>query len=85
MSQLQGEYIIKDEIMDTYYKLSTLNIIPDMGDHAAEWQLLSIKANQAGRYSTAQTYRTRSEHYCALAGGSYIRLVHGCFAELIPA
>jgi hypothetical protein len=83
MSELQAPYIVRDEIMDRWCELSLMNNIPDMQEYAKDWQRLAILANQNGRYSTAQTCRTRAEHYCNMAGGEYIRLVEGCFAELI--
>lgn len=85
MSEEQGEYVTnKDEIMQRYYDLSLLNIIPDMGEYAKDWQRLAMKADIDGRPATAEACRARAKYYYELTGGEYIRLVQGCFAELIP-
>jgi hypothetical protein len=83
MSQDQAVYEV-DEVMSRYTELSLLNIIPDMAEHAKEWQRLAMKADIADRPSTAEACRSRAKYYYELTGGEYIRLVEGCFAELIP-
>ena len=74
---------MSDIIMDRYTELSLLNIIPDMAEYALDWQRLANDADIAGRPSTAETCRKRAKHYCEIAGGEYVRLVKGCYAELI--
>lgn len=83
MTQEQAEYKT-DEIMQRYNELSLLNIIPDMGEYAKDWQRLAMKADIEDRPSTAEACRSRAKYYCEITGGEYIRLVTGCYAELIP-
>jgi hypothetical protein len=74
-----------DPIMKRYTELSSLNIIPDMGEYAKDWMRLALEADAAGRPATAEACKSRAMHYNTLAGGEYVRLVEGCLAELIPA
>jgi hypothetical protein len=69
--------------MDKYYALSTQGNIPDMGEYAKQWQILAMDCDKEGRSSTAKICRDRAKHYCQIAGGEYVRLVEGCYAELI--
>lgn len=75
---------MNDEIMERFYELSTLNIIPDMHTHAENFNSLGDWADISERPNTAHACRTKARYYMGLAGGSYIRLMDGSFAELIP-
>jgi hypothetical protein len=71
-----------DAIMERYTELSLLNTIPDMHRYAMDWNDLAYECDKEGRESTANACRTRAAHYFEQAGGVYVRVVEGSFAEL---
>ena len=73
-----------DPIMDEYFRLSLMSEIPDIYEHAKEWQRLAMRCDIEDRPARAETCRVNAKRYCEMIGGEYIRLVEGCFAELIP-
>ena len=84
MSEPQAPYVTQDTIMARYMDLSLAHEIPDMQEYAKQWQQLAMDCDKEDRVATAETCRKNAKHYCEMYGGEYIRLVEGCFAELIP-
>jgi hypothetical protein len=78
------------EIFSTRYDLlerkrilSEMNVIPDMRAYAAGWTQLADEFQSIGLESNAEYCRSRGTHYSQIAGGEYIKLTDGPFAELL--
>ena len=72
-----------EDLIERRMVLSAMQTIPDMRAFAAAWLQLADDFQTCGLLNNAATCRARGEYYAELAGGEYIRLIDGSFAELI--
>jgi hypothetical protein len=73
----------KDDLMERKRTLEQTNEIPDMAQYALDWQELAADFRAIGFVFCASYCQARGDHYGKEAGGEYIKLVEGSFAELI--
>lgn len=72
------------DIFERKDRLSMAVEIPDMRQYAAEWLALADEFQAVNMLSNAEYCRSRGNHYAAIAGGAYVRMVDGCLAEIMP-
>lgn len=78
-------YSTRFDLFERKDRLSMMVEIPDMRQYAAEWLALADEFQSINMPSNAAYCRSRGKHYAAVAGGSYVRMVDGCLAELMPS
>jgi hypothetical protein len=71
------------DLLERKRELSDMNAIPDMRAYAATWTQLADEFQSIGLLSNAEYCRSRGTHYSQIAGGEYIKLTDGPFAELL--
>ena len=71
------------DLMERKRKLEQMNEIPDMAKYAQDWQKLAADFRAIGFVFCASYCQSRGDHYGKEAGGEYIKLVDGVFAEMI--
>jgi hypothetical protein len=72
-----------NDLLERKDALAFANEIPDMHAYAFGWLTLAADFESCGLVSNAAYCRSRGEYYMQLAGGEYIKLVEGPFAEMI--
>jgi hypothetical protein len=72
-----------DDLLERRQALADTHTIADMRQYAVAWLQLADDFQSAGLLSNAALCRSQGERYSTFAGGEYIRLREGSFAELI--
>lgn len=72
-----------EDLIERRMVLSQMQTIPDMRAYASAWLQLADDFQVCGLLSNAAMCKAKGDYYAEFAGGEYIRLIDGSFAELI--